>query len=105
MKLTIRGTWNSHHDECRTDDDGLDATAEDGVRDDGQRLVGDHVREEKGDQKEVAVLTNRLDLVGVLLLFPEARSQTCMYAHKDYHNAYAVPLMLSTFSCVSSSDM
>lgn len=44
-KETKRGTWDSHHDEGRTDDDSLDATAEDGVRNDGQRLVGDHVRE------------------------------------------------------------
>ena len=69
---TRRGTWDSHHDECRTDDDSLDATAEDGVRDDGQCLVGDHVREEQRDEEEMAVLADGLDLVGVLLLFAGA---------------------------------
>ena len=70
---TRRGTWDPHHDECRTDDDSLDATAEDGVRDDGQCLVGDHVREQQRDEEEMAVLADGLDLVGILLLFAGAR--------------------------------
>ena len=59
-----------HDDEDGADDDALHTAAEDRVRDDGQRLVHDHVREQQRDEEEVPVLADGLDLVRILLLFP-----------------------------------
>lgn len=58
-----------HDDEDRADDYALDAATEDGVCDNGQRLVHDHVREEQCDKQEVPVLADRLNLVRIELLF------------------------------------
>ena len=37
---------HSHDNEHRADDDTLHATTKDGVSDDGEGFIGDHVREE-----------------------------------------------------------
>ena len=58
----------SHYDEDSADNDALDAAAEDGVGNDGERLVDDHVRQQKSDEQQVSVFANRLDLVCVRLL-------------------------------------
>lgn len=59
---------NVHDNEHRADDDALHAAAEDRVRDNGERLVDDHVRKQEGDEQEVSVLADGLDLVGIPLL-------------------------------------
>ena len=59
-----------HDDQHRTDDHTLHATSKDGVRNDGQGFVDDHVGDEESDEEEVAVLSNGLDLPRVLLLLP-----------------------------------
>ena len=59
-----------HDDEDSADDNALHAAAQDRVRDDGQRLVHDHVREEERDEQQVPVLADGLDLVSIQLLFP-----------------------------------
>jgi len=58
----------SHDDEHCADDDALYAPAENRVRDDGKRLIDDHIREKKRDEEQVSILTDRLDLVRVFTL-------------------------------------
>ena len=61
---------DSHDDEDGADDDALDAATEDGVGDDGERLVDDHVCKKERDEEQMSVLTDRLDFVRVQLLLP-----------------------------------
>jgi len=42
-----RGEEDSHHDENCRHNDALNSAAQHGVRNDGERLVDDHVRQEK----------------------------------------------------------
>ena len=60
---------NLHDDENRAGDDTLDAAAKNRVSDNGEGLVDNHVRQQQGDEQQVAILANGLDLVGVYLLF------------------------------------
>ena len=46
-----RNGRNLHDNQYRTNNDTLDTTVEDGVRDDGERFVDDHVREQQGYKK------------------------------------------------------
>lgn len=62
------GANDVHDDEDGRDDHTLHATPEDGVRDDGERLVGDHVRQQERDEEQMAILADRLDFVGIQLL-------------------------------------
>ena len=52
-------TWNSHYNKDRTGDHTLKPATQDWFGYDGERLVDHHVRQEKGDQEEVAILANR----------------------------------------------
>lgn len=54
-----------HDDKDSADDDTGHTAAEDGVRDDGQRLVHDHVREQQRDEEEVPVLADGFDLARI----------------------------------------
>ena len=62
------GEKDSHHDENCRHNDALKSAAQHGVRNDGERLVDDHVRQEKSYKQQMAIFSNRLDLVGVLSL-------------------------------------
>lgn len=60
---------HAHDDKNCADDDALEATAKDGVGDDRERLVDDHVGEEERDEEEMPVFADRLDLFGIFALF------------------------------------
>lgn len=59
---------SSHDDKDDRDDDTLYTTAKDRICDDRKGLVCDHVGEEEGDEEEMAILANGLDLVCILAL-------------------------------------
>ena len=97
----MRGNWNHlHDDEDRAYDDTLCTATQNWVRYDGECLVYDHVREEERHQQEMAILANRLDLVGIpLLVTGNVRSLPSVpRSRRLVIVAHGVPLMLSTFS-------
>jgi hypothetical protein len=57
-----------HNNEDRADEEGLYAAAEYFVSDERQGFVDDHVRDEEGDEEEMAILPYGLDLPRVLAL-------------------------------------
>jgi hypothetical protein len=59
---------HSHDNENRTDYHALDASPEDGVRDDRQCFIDDHIGEKQSNKQEVPVLPDRLNLVRILSL-------------------------------------
>ena len=69
MKI-IERKRDAHGDEDGADDDALDAATEDGVGDDRERLVDDHVCKKERDEEQMSVLADRLDLVCIQLLLP-----------------------------------
>lgn len=58
----------SHDDKDDRDNNTLYTSAKDRICDDGKGLVCDHVGEEEGDEEEMAILANGLDLVCILAL-------------------------------------
>jgi hypothetical protein len=61
--------YDIHDDQNGRDDDTLYATTENGIGDNGEGLVNDHVGEEEGDEEEMAICTDGLDTVRVEALF------------------------------------
>ena len=59
---------NLHDNEDRTDYDAWDSSSENGVRDDGKRLVDDHVGKDQRDEQKMTILTNWFNLSSILLL-------------------------------------
>ena len=59
---------DSHYNEHRRNDDALNSTAQNRIRNDGERLVDNHVCQEERYKQQVAILPNGLDLVGIFLL-------------------------------------
>lgn len=47
----------------------MHAPSEDRVRDDGERLIDDHIGKEEGDEEQMAIFAYRFDLIGVEPLF------------------------------------
>jgi hypothetical protein len=68
----------SHDDKHCADHHTLCATAKDGVRDDRQGLVHDHVGKEEGDEEQMTILANRFNLVRVLTLLTE-----CLFKREE----------------------
>ncbi len=60
----------AHDNEDCTDDNTLHATSENRSGNDGQRFVRDHISEQECHEKQVTVLANGLDLLGILFLLP-----------------------------------
>ena len=80
MKI-IERKRDAHDDEDGADDNALHAAPEDGVRDNGQGLVDDHVRKQERHEQQVSVLADRLDLVSIQLLLPVPSEQRDVSAH------------------------
>ena len=61
--------WGSQHDEHGADYNTLKASPKNGVSDNRECLVDYHVRQEESNEEKVAVLPNRLNFLGITLLF------------------------------------
>lgn len=72
----IAGLRKDLHDnkDC-ADDNALYASAENGVGDNGESFVDNHVGEQEGHQKEVTILADGLDLCSILLLLTVAQGE------------------------------
>lgn len=91
---------NSHYNENGTDDNALDATAEDWLGDDGQGFVDYHVRQEKSDEQKVPIFADGNNLLSILLLLPAKRlisvqHDASLWGTRELET-YSVPLMLRT---------
>lgn len=69
------GKKDLHHDENGRHNDALNSAAQQGIRNDGKRLVDNHVRQEESYKQQMAILSNRLDLVGVFSLVSKVDNQ------------------------------
>jgi hypothetical protein len=106
MGLIAQRRANSHDNEGGGDNNGLEATTENRVGDDGQRFIRDHVCKKERDEEQMPVLPNGDDLLGVFALLTVgsiASAVTAQEEQQDERNG--VPETLRTCSCVSSSDM
>ena len=64
-----RGIRVLQHDEYCADHDTLEASSKNGVRNDRERLVDNHVRQEESHEEEVAILPDGLDFLCIAFLF------------------------------------
>ena len=99
---------DSQHDEYGADHDALNATSENGVCNDRERLIDYHVRQEEGYEEEMAVLPDGFDLLRIAFLFTVRRTRVELlggYLNDRLTRTYGVPLMLNTFNWVSSKLM
>ncbi len=90
-----------HYNQRRTNDNTLDTAAKDGVCYYRKGLVRDHVGQEKRHQKQMSILPDRLDLVGVFPLLPKWRAYKSAIALRIDHCmgiTHGVPLILNTFN-------
>lgn len=109
ITATAEGHGYVHDNENCAHDNTLYAAAQNGVRNDGECLVDNHVREEQRHQQQVAVLADWLYLVRVHLLVTDQAFSVGPVAVQEEvgpeTRTHGVPLMLKTFSCVSSRLM
>ena len=104
-----------HHNQYRTNDNALNATAKDRVCKNWQGLVYNHVCQDEGDQEQVAVFAEGHNLLGIFLLFStklefklevvKTIEESKKTKKTKRRSTYGVPLWLSTCSCVSSRLM
>jgi len=99
---------DSQHDEHGADHNTLKASPENGVSNHRECLVDYHVRQQESDEEKVAVLPDRLDFLGIKLLFTARHIQVetsggCRNGRET--RTHGVPLMLNTFNWVSSKLM
>lgn len=59
---------HSHDDKNGAYDHALDASSENGIGDNGEGLIDDHVGKEEGDEEKVAIFADGLDFVGIFAL-------------------------------------
>lgn len=65
------GSMKAHYDEDGADDHGLDASSEDRICDNRKRFIHNHVGQEESNEKQMAILTDGQDSLGVFALLPE----------------------------------
>ena len=104
-----------HHNQYRTNDNALYATAKNWVCDNWQGLVYNHVCQDEGDQEQVAVFAEGHNLLGIFLLFStklEFKLEVVKMIEESKktkktksRSTYGVPLWLNTCNCVSSRLM